>query len=126
MSHTTAKQANRQNNNEQRSEFFEQTLLRYRDITIQTLVSLIPDKGPSYLYDLIPSYPSRQGKGLRAALCLATCDALGGRTTQALNSAVAIELFHNAFLIHDDVQDSSELRRGGPTLSKEHGIGGRN
>jgi geranylgeranyl diphosphate synthase type II len=42
---------------------------------------------------------------------------------QALNSAVAIELFHNAFLIHDDVQDASLRRRGGPTLHTEHGIG---
>jgi geranylgeranyl diphosphate synthase type II len=48
---------------------------------------------------------------------------LGGSRQPVLNSAVAIELFHNAFLIHDDVQDQSVRRRGGPTLHKEHGIG---
>jgi geranylgeranyl diphosphate synthase, type II len=60
---------------------------------------------------------------LRAALCFATCDALGGSKRQALNSAVAIELLHNAFLIHDDVRDESISRRGAPTLHSEHGIG---
>lgn len=122
MGHMTAKVSTRRPNREQRSGFFEQTLKRYRDMTVRTLLDLIPDEGPRYLYDLIPSYPRRLSKGLRAALCLATCDALGGSTQQALNSAVAIELIHNAFLIHDDVQDASERRRGGPTLHKEHGI----
>jgi geranylgeranyl diphosphate synthase type II len=58
---------------------------------------------------------------LRPALCLATCGALGGDGDRALNSAVALELFHNAFLIHDDLQDESEQRRGGPTLHAELG-----
>jgi geranylgeranyl diphosphate synthase type II len=38
-------------------------------------------------------------------------------------SAASIELFHNAFLIHDDVEDGSEYRRGKPTLHSEHGVG---
>lgn len=105
------------------SRFFEETLARYRNLTTQALLDLIPEDGPPYLYDLIPAYPRRLGKGLRAALCFATCDALGGSQRQALNSAVAIELLHNAFLIHDDVQDESVRRRGGPTLHSEHGIG---
>jgi geranylgeranyl diphosphate synthase type II len=106
-----------------RFDFFEQTLIRYRDIAVKGLLDLIPEEGPRYLYQLIPVYPSRMGKGLRAALCFATCEAMGGSPRQALNSAIAIELFHNAFLIHDDIQDASEMRRGGPTLYKEHGIG---
>ena len=113
----------RRRSNHSATRFFEQTLTRYRDLTTQALLDLIPDDGPRYLYDLIPSYPSRSGKGLRAALCLATCDALGGSQRQALNSALAIELLHNGFLIHDDVQDASLRRRGGPTLHREHGIG---
>ncbi len=98
-------------------------LERYRDLTLATLLEGLPARSPSYLYELIPVYPSRPGKGLRAALCLATCQALGGRLDRALNAAVAVELFHNAFLIHDDVQDESESRRGGPTLHAEHGVG---
>jgi len=105
------------------SGLFEQTLARYRDLTTHALLGHVPSEGPRYLYELIPSYPRRLGKGLRAALCLATCNALGGSEQRALNSAVAIELFHNAFLIIDDVQDASIRRRGGPTLQKEHGVG---
>lgn len=68
-------------------------------------------------------YPARGGKGLRAALVLATCEALGGRQRDALNSAIAIELFHNAFLIHDDLQDDSFVRRGAPTMHRHLGPG---
>src|SRR3982751_2236842 len=92
---------------ESRSGSFEETLRRYRDLTTRALLEVVPHRGPRYLYELIPSYPRRLGKGLRAALCLAACDALGGSEQKALNSAVAIELFHNAFLIIDDVQDES-------------------
>lgn len=103
--------------------YFERTLRRYRDLTTQALLDLIPDAGPPHLYDLVSVYPRRLGKGLRGAVCLATCEALGGSEQQALNSAVAMELFHNGFLIHDDVQDGSLARRGGATLHREHGIG---
>ncbi len=99
----------------------EETLTRYRELVLPALVDDRPERGPSYLYDLLPVYPSRPGKGLRAALTLATCAALGGDLHLALNSAVAVELFHNAFLIHDDIQDASEDRRGGPTLHSLYG-----
>jgi geranylgeranyl diphosphate synthase type II len=58
---------------------------------------------------------------MRAALCLATCGALGGDESRALDAAVAIELFHNGFLIHDDIQDASLVRRGAPTLHQAYG-----
>src|SRR5690606_32722077 len=61
-------------------------------------------------------------KGLRPALCLAACRAMGGRTDQALGSATALELFHNAFLVHDDVEDGSEFRRGAVTMLRSHGV----
>jgi geranylgeranyl diphosphate synthase, type II len=105
------------------SHAFEQTLARYRDLTTNALLASIPTNGPPHLYDLVSAYPRRRGKGIRAGLCLATCRALGGSEQLALNSAVAVELFHNAFLIHDDVQDESIARRGGPTLHRKHGPG---
>lgn len=101
---------------------FHQTLGRYRDLTNQALLEVIPTHGPRYLYDLVREYPTRPGKGLRGALCLATCAALGGSIRQALNTAVAIELLHNSFLICDDAQDESENRRGAPTLHREYGV----
>jgi geranylgeranyl diphosphate synthase type II len=72
-------------------------------------------------YDLVSDYPERGGRVLRASLCLATARAFGAHPTDALNSAVALELLHNAFLVHDDLEDESEERRGRPTLHLSHG-----
>jgi geranylgeranyl diphosphate synthase type II len=105
-----------------RGQSFERALGRYRDAATEALLRSIPATGPPHLYDLVSAYPRRRGKGIRAALTLATCRAFGGNEEQALNSAVAIELFHNGFLIHDDVQDASLARRGGPTLHRQHGM----
>jgi geranylgeranyl diphosphate synthase type II len=71
---------------------------------------------------LVQAQLEREGKGIRPALCLATCGAFGGNTERARPSAAAIELLHNAFLIHDDIEDNSEYRRGKPTLHREYGI----
>jgi geranylgeranyl diphosphate synthase, type II len=98
-------------------------LRRYRDVTIAGLLAYVPDHEPAtHLYDLVPDYPTRPGKGLRPALCIATCRAFGGRVEQVLLSAIAIECFHNAFLVHDDIEDGSENRRGRPTLHATHGV----
>jgi len=119
-----SEKSNRRHSRLRRSRLtsFERALASYQRLTKRTLLELLPQGGPPYLYDLVASYPGRASKGLRAALCFATCAALGGNPRQALNSAVAIELFHNAFLIHDDVQDGSYRRRGEPTLFLEHGV----
>lgn len=107
-----------------RFETVKAVLNSYQDITIKALLTFLPSKEPRrHLYDLIPSYPQRPSKGFRPALCIATCRAFGGDVEDALKSAVAIELFHNAFLIHDDVEDGSKYRRGKPTLHAKHGIG---
>ncbi|GAA2823626.1 polyprenyl synthetase family protein [Kitasatospora sp. CM 4170] len=100
----------------------DRVLARYRERTVAELLRHIPEQSPPYLYDLAGDYPVRPCKGLRGALCLATCEAFGGRPERALNPAVTVEMFHNAFLIHDDIQDGSELRRGLPTLSAAYGV----
>jgi geranylgeranyl diphosphate synthase type II len=85
---------------------------------------LIPDSSPTRdLYDLLRDYPSRGGKGLRPTLTIAACGALGGRPEDAVRSAAAMELFHNGFLIHDDISDGSTHRRGRPTMHRQHGVG---
>src|SRR5215472_9902560 len=89
------------------TRMFNKVLADYRSLTQVDLLRSIPRNGPPHLYELVFAYPGRRGKGLRAALCFATCAALGGSRQQALNSAVAIELLHNAFLVHDDMQDGS-------------------
>jgi geranylgeranyl diphosphate synthase type II len=76
----------------------------------------------AYLYDLVADYPLRPSKMLRSVLCLATCRLYGGRESDALDAAVAIELLHSAFMVHDDIEDDSEVRRGRPTLHRAHGV----
>ena len=74
-----------------------------------------------YLAAPMSDYPTRVGKALRPSLCLATCEAFGGPLADALPSALAIELLHNAFLVHDDIEDASLMRRGEPTLHRRYG-----
>ncbi len=104
------------------------TLLDYmgdcRTMVLEEMRGMIPKDGRlgRVLYDLVFDYPLRDAKALRPALCVATCCALGGSLEAVSNSATVIELFHNAFLIHDDIEDGSEKRRSGPTLHRMHGL----
>lgn len=59
------------------------------------------------------------GKRLRPALVLAACEACGGQKAQALPAALAVELFHNFTLMHDDIMDDAPLRRGQPTVHEK-------
>ena len=97
-------------------------LPHYEDLVAAEVQRVLHQDRGSRLNDLVASYPSRRGKGLRPALLLATCEAFGGDVRDALPVAVALELMHNAFLVHDNIEDGSALRRGGPTLHTEHGI----
>jgi geranylgeranyl diphosphate synthase, type II len=80
------------------------------------------DHPASGLFDLILDYPLRGGKALRPTLSIAICLGLGGRMEAVLPTAATLELYHNAFLIHDDIEDESLLRRGRPALHVDHGI----
>ncbi|AMW29615.1 polyprenyl synthetase family protein [Arthrospira platensis FACHB-971] len=74
------------------------------------------------LYDLLLDYPFRGGKMLRPTMCISAARAMGGMGQVALSTAAALELYHNAFLIHDDIEDGSESRRGKGTLHHNIGI----
>ena len=90
----------------------------------RAMLDAIPDGEPhQWLYRVARAYPTRPGKTLRPALCIATSRAFGGEDDDVVPVAVAIELLHNAFLVHDDIVDGSERRRGRPTLVAEYGLG---
>ncbi|WP_431239681.1 polyprenyl synthetase family protein [Mycolicibacterium aichiense] len=80
------------------------------------------ERGSNGLYDLILDYPLRGGKALRPALSIAMCLGLGGHLEAILPTAATLELYHNAFLIHDDIEDESLWRRGKPTLHIDYGV----
>ena len=102
----------------------DEQLERYGHRIRAALFEAVPDGEPvTWLYDLVRDYPERPAKHIRPALCLATARAFGAVADEALGPAVAIELLHNAFLVHDDIADGSLLRRGHPTLHERHGVG---
>lgn len=89
----------------------------------RVMLDAMPDGEPvQWLYGPMREYPMRPGKALRPALCLAAGQAFGADPADLLGIAVAIELLHNAFLVHDDVVDGSEMRRGRTTLAASTGL----
>ncbi len=82
---------------------------------------LRPSQPQPYVHDLLADYPRRGGKMMRSSLCIANARILGATLEDAVRSAAAIELLHNALLIHDDIQDGSDMRRNRPALHVLHG-----
>lgn len=111
-----------------RNDIFDNDLMatmdRCKALVVGDILRLIPARPPQRdLYALMKDYVTREGKGLRPTLVIATCLALGGRLADAVRAAAALEMFHNGFLVHDDIADESTHRRGKPTLHEAHGIG---
>jgi geranylgeranyl diphosphate synthase type II len=107
----------------QTPRFISEVLQEYGAVTQEALKQYLPSGSPrQHLYDLLADYPSRGGKMMRSTLCIATARVFGGQRDDAVGTAVAIELLHNALLIHDDIEDESEERRGRPTLHRLHGV----
>lgn len=76
-----------------------------------------PDKfRPEDIYRGVHSYLGAGGKSLRAAVLLFSCGAAGGSEDRALPAAAAIEVYHTWTLVHDDIIDRDQLRRGIPTV----------
>ncbi len=105
-------------------ELVERVLAEARAMVLEEITRLLETNrrtGYGPLYDLVGDYPFREGKGLRPAVLLSATRAAGGRLDAAQVSAAALELYHNAFLVHDDVEDGSDYRRGRITMLRAHG-----
>ena len=76
-----------------------------------------------YLYGPLKRYSANGGKRHRPLICFTACLAVGGDVDAATSAASAIEHFQTAALIHDDIADESELRRGAPCLHLTEGVG---
>lgn len=104
-------------------ELVGQKVAEYGRLTRARLSEYLPDQEPrEYLYDLVAAYPARASGMMRPSLLIATAKAFGAETEEALNTAAAIELMHNAMLVHDDIEDISDLRRGAPSLHQRAGV----
>ncbi len=91
-----------------------------RVILDQVLPKTSPVREVRLLYTMMRDYPSRPAKGMRPFLCVTACKAAGGEEEDAMITAACIELFQNWILVHDDIEDGSELRRGEPALHKKY------
>ena len=74
------------------------------------------------VYGMLIPFLKRGGKRIRPTLAILSCGAVGGDRSAVVEPAAVIELFHNFTLIHDDIEDDSQFRRGEPTLQITHGI----
>jgi geranylgeranyl diphosphate synthase type II len=77
------------------------------------------DAQPQELYLPISYTIDLGGKRIRPVLVLLACDLFGGNIEKAINSAVAIEIFHNFTLLHDDIMDNAPIRRGKESVFKK-------
>lgn len=92
------------------------TIHQYLTIIEQAVASIRYPKQPDGLYAPIRYTLEGGGKRLRPMLTLASCQAFGVEPETAINQAVGIEMFHNFTLLHDDVMDRADMRRGRATV----------
>lgn len=88
---------------------------------VDAMVDRLQAEDPRVYGALIP-YVARGGKRVRAALALLACGAAGGRHEDAVPAAALVELVHSFTLIHDDIEDGADTRRGAPALHRALGV----
>jgi len=88
------------------------------------LNDFLPKRSPipevDLLYKMLRDYPQRPAKGMRALMCVSACKAFGGSEDDVMLTAACIEIFQHWILIHDDIEDQSEMRRGQPALHRKY------
>ncbi len=91
----------------------------YTDLFKTHLQEILESKEPANLYDPVNYIMTLGGKRIRPALALMSCHLFGAEPSKALDAAMAIEMFHNFTLIHDDIMDRADIRRGKMTVHKK-------
>lgn len=95
------------------------TQSEYIEIINKAISEIHYPNEPKGLYSPIEYTLDCGGKRLRPMLVLAACEACGGQVSDAMSQALGIEMFHNFTLLHDDVMDRADVRRGKPTVHKK-------
>lgn len=88
----------------------------YAELINNSLKDLSFSDSPKTLYDPIKYIIEIGGKRIRPFLVLMSAESFGGNYRDALNAALSVECFHNFTLMHDDIMDSADLRRGNDTV----------
>ncbi len=95
------------------------TIAEYRDAFLKYLETTVQTKEPKNLYEPITYILNLGGKRLRPVLVLMSAEIFDAPYQKALNAALAIEVFHNFSLIHDDIMDAAPIRRGKATVHEK-------
>lgn len=95
------------------------SLDEFRERFVGYLKATVSTKDPKNLYEPISYILTLGGKRLRPILTLMTCELFEAPYQKAMNAALAVELFHNFSLIHDDIMDNAPLRRGQETVHEK-------
>jgi len=85
------------------------------------IMDYLPENEPAKLYDAVKYLPSAGGKRLRPIMAMLACEAAGGERSKAIPFGIALEITHTFTLIHDDIMDRDEERRGMPSVHKKFG-----
>src|SRR5690606_37585636 len=106
----------------QKRTFTMHTVPQYQSFISDYLTTKDLGKEPQSLYEPVAYILSLGGKRLRPVLTLMTAEIFGTSYQKALNAALAVEIFHNFSLIHDDIMDDAPLRRGKQTVHEKWNI----
>ena len=98
------------------------TVNQYREVFVDYLKKFPMNREPSNLYDPVSYILTLKGKRLRPILTLMATDIFSNSYKSGLDAALAVEVFHNFSLVHDDIMDSAELRRGHKTVHKKWNV----
>ena len=98
---------------------YEEKYNRYKQIVDDKLDDFIVTNNPKWIYEPLKFILSGGGKRIRPALMMFSCEAADGNFEQAIDASLAIETLHNFTLIHDDIMDNADTRRGRETIHKK-------
>nr|WP_299206378.1 polyprenyl synthetase family protein [uncultured Brumimicrobium sp.] len=96
-----------------------QQIQAYQNILEERIQKLTLPESPKNLYDPLRYFLTLGGKRTRPSLTMLACSLFGEPGIKAVNAAMAVELFHNFTLIHDDIMDDAPLRRGQQTVHEK-------
>jgi geranylgeranyl diphosphate synthase type I len=100
----------------------EEILQKKAKLVDESIPKFLPITPPEELYQAMRHLLDAGGKRLRPSALLLAAEAVGGKVETVLPAAVAVELVHNFTLIHDDIMDEADLRRGLTTVHKKWGV----
>jgi geranylgeranyl diphosphate synthase type II len=100
------------------SDYYKQ-YINYKTQIDERLFSFFDKEQPKSLYEPLNYILSGGGKRIRPMILILSCEVFGGRFEDSVDAGIAIEILHNFTLVHDDIMDNADTRRGKDTIHKK-------